>query len=459
LTTFPWVKKGEKSSNYPNRPENEMASSISTQLRPDESILYQASLRPTIVVVCGICLLIAAFFLVMVALNPSSFLQEFFQLNPDKPTGKDDHLFLSVVAIFFIFILYLSVKYLYDYFYSEIAVTNQRIIGNIPTALLPFSLHPVDIPLAELQYVYTTYYGGASCGYVIVVERLGRKTIFRNFADPEELRSQIIRDRVLEKEPPQQVRRRWFIEIFGFILFTVTAIICYGYILPLLESTPKGQAPPPRTAPSAEKYVDQGVKEKAPQIKIKLFTQAIELNPNYAVAYNNRGHTYLTQNDFDQALRDLDQAIVLNPNYSLAYNNRGNVHYQRKEYSQAWQDYDRAVSLQPNFIEAYVNRGNVYFIRKDYDMAIKDFDRVIAIKPDHAYAHFRRGTIYHLKKNYGQALGDYDKAIAIEPNYAAAYYFRAAIYNQQGDIEQAQANYTKAKSLDPKLPVLNIKVR
>jgi tetratricopeptide (TPR) repeat protein len=402
-----------------------MASSISTQLRPDETILYQTSLRPIIMVACGICLLIAAFFLVMVALNPASFLQEFFQRNPNKPMGRDDLILFSVVAIFFIYILYLSVKYLYDYLHSEVAITNQRIIGNIPTAFIPFSLQPLDIPLAELQYVYTAYYGGTSYGYVIVVNRLGEKTIFRNFADPEELRRQIIQDRVLEKEPPQQVRRRRFIGIFCFILIMVTTIICYGYILPLLEFTPEGKAPPPRTAPSAEKYVDQGVKEKDPQIKIKLYTKAIELNPNYAVAYNNRGYTQLTQKNFGYALRDLNQAIALNPNYSVAYNNRGNVHFQRQKYEQAWQDYDRAISLKPDFTEAYVNRGHVYFIRKDYDLAMMDFDRAIAIKPD----------------------------------YAAAYYFRAAIYHQQGDIEKARANYTKAKSLDPKLPELDIKVK
>ena len=225
-----------------------MAASISTQLRPDETILYQTSLRPIIMVACGICLLIAALFLVMLALNPASFLQEFFQRTPNKPMGRDDLIFFSGVAIFFIFIVYLSVKYLYDYFYSEVAVTNQRIIGNIPTAFRTFSLQPLDIPLTELQYVYTADYGGASYGYVIVVNRLGRKTIFRNFADPEELRRQIIQDRLLEAEPPQQVRKRWLIEIFCFILFIVTTIICYGYILPLLKSTSKGKAPPAQSA-------------------------------------------------------------------------------------------------------------------------------------------------------------------------------------------------------------------
>jgi tetratricopeptide (TPR) repeat protein len=402
-----------------------MASSISTQLRADETILYQTGLKPLPMVACSICLLFMTLFLVMFALNPSTFLQEFFQRSPNKTTGRDDLIFYFVVAAFFIFVLYLCVKFIYDYLRCEVVVTNQRIIGKIPTAFLIFSLQPLDIPLAELQYVSTTYYGGASYGYVIAGDRFGKRTIFRNFADPEELRRQIIQDRVLEAESPQQVRRRWSIQIFCFIVLIVTAIICYGYLLPLLDSTSKGKAPPPRTAPSAEKNVDQGIKEKDPKIKIELYTKAIELNPNDAVAYNSRGYTHLTQKNFGYALRDLNRAIALNPSYAEAYNNRGKVYYQRKEYIQALRDYGRAISLKPDFAEAYVNRGQVYFIREDYDLAIMDFDLAIAIKP----------------------------------NYAAAYYFRAAVYNQQGDVEQARANYTKAKSLDPKLPDLNIKVK
>jgi len=257
------------------------------------------------------------------------------------------------------------------------------------------------------------------------VDRLGRKTVFRNFADPEELRRQIIQDRVLEAEPPQQVRKRWFIQIFCFTVLVVTTIICYGYILPRLKSSSKGKAPPAQSAPSAEKYVNQGVKEKNPQIKITLYTKAIELNPQYALAYNNRGYVHYTQKDFAQALQDLNQAIALNPNYAMAYNNRGKVYDKLKEYQRAWEDYDRAIRLKPDFTAAYVNRGNVYFMRQDYDLALMDYDRAIALKPD----------------------------------YAAAYHSRATIYHQQGDIEQARTNYTRAKSLDPKLPDLDIKAK
>ena len=239
----------------------------------------------------------------------------------------------------------------------------------------------MDILLTELQYVYTADYGGTSYAYVIVVNRLGGKTIFRNFADPEELRRQIIQDRVLEKEPPQQVQRRRLTGIFCFILFIVTSIICYGYILPLLESTSKDKAPPSQTAPSAAQYVHQGVKEKDPKIKIQLYTKAIELNPNYAVAYNNRGYAQLSQKNLGYALRDLNQAIALNPNYALAYNNRGKVQFQRKKYDLAMMDFDRAIALKPDYAAAYYSRAAIYQQQGDTQQARANYTKAKSLDP------------------------------------------------------------------------------
>ena len=53
------------------------------------------------------------------------------------------------------------------------------------------------------------------------------------------------------------------------------------------------------------------------------FTQAIKLNPDYDVAYHNRGPTYRTRNEIDRAIEDFDPAVKANPNYDAAYNNRG----------------------------------------------------------------------------------------------------------------------------------------
>jgi tetratricopeptide (TPR) repeat protein len=60
------------------------------------------------------------------------------------------------------------------------------------------------------------------------------------------------------------------------------------------------------------------------------------------VAYNNRGVAYNGQGDHDRAIEDLSQAIMLNPGYAMAYYNRG-LAYKAKGYNdRARVDFNKA---------------------------------------------------------------------------------------------------------------------
>jgi len=58
---------------------------------------------------------------------------------------------------------------------------------------------------------------------------------------------------------------------------------------------------------------------------IKLYDEAIELNPTVAQAYFNRGACKSNNFDFEGAVKDYDKAIELDPEYLEAYSNRGNA--------------------------------------------------------------------------------------------------------------------------------------
>ena len=53
------------------------------------------------------------------------------------------------------------------------------------------------------------------------------------------------------------------------------------------------------------------------------YTKAIEIDPNYVDAYNNRGVAKMGLEDYKRAISDFTKAIELDPNDAVAYSNRG----------------------------------------------------------------------------------------------------------------------------------------
>ena len=66
---------------------------------------------------------------------------------------------------------------------------------------------------------------------------------------------------------------------------------------------------------------------------IEILTKALQINPNYAIAYYNRGLTYDNLSKYSSALADYTKAIQINPNYADAYYNRGNTYRNLSKYS------------------------------------------------------------------------------------------------------------------------------
>lgn len=63
------------------------------------------------------------------------------------------------------------------------------------------------------------------------------------------------------------------------------------------------------------------------------------------------------QDNFDQKISDLNAALDINPDFALAYNERGIAWARKQEYSRAIDDYNRASALLPNYPEIYFNQA------------------------------------------------------------------------------------------------------
>jgi tetratricopeptide (TPR) repeat protein len=179
--------------------------------------------------------------------------------------------------------------------------------------------------------------------------------------------------------------------------------------------------------------------------------QAIRLNQNYAMAYNFRSYYYSGVGaDYDKALEDINRAIRLEPNEGWHYNRRGIFYNNFGDNDKAISDFTQAIRLDPNNAVYYAMRGDYYYNDKDdYDKAIADYTLAIRLDPNNAYYYISRSDVYFAKKDYDRAIADYTQAIRINPNDAYYYKTRGDLYYAKKDYDLAIADYTRAIRLDP----------
>jgi len=178
---------------------------------------------------------------------------------------------------------------------------------------------------------------------------------------------------------------------------------------------------------------------------IRCLCQAIQLNPDYAMAYNNRAAVYADTHRFAEAVQDYDKAIALRGAFAPAYNDRAAACIRLGRYEQAVRDCDTAIRLKPDYAVAYNNRAAACFALRRYPQALSDSEKAIALKPDYAEAYWIRGNVFKFANRPDEAVQNYATAIALKPDYADAYTNRAVAYYDLKEFGKAWADVKKSQ--------------
>jgi len=153
----------------------------------------------------------------------------------------------------------------------------------------------------------------------------------------------------------------------------------------------------------------------------------------YAEVYLSIGNIY----DNDKALEYYKKAIELKPDYAMAYNNIGAIYESKQDYDKALEYYNKAIELEPDVI-AYTNIGAIYDRKQDYDKAIEYYNKAIKLKPDYA-TYNNIGAVYAKKQDYDKAIEHYKKATELDSNFTIAYQNIELAYKAK-ECKQAQQN-------------------
>jgi len=178
--------------------------------------------------------------------------------------------------------------------------------------------------------------------------------------------------------------------------------------------------------------------------------KAIEINPNYDIAWYNKGVVFNKITLHDEALKAYDRTIEINPNYAKAWYGKGYSFDKLTLHDEALKAYDRAIEINPNYDDAWYNKGVSFNKLTLHDEALKAYDRTIEINPNYAKAWYGKGYSFNKLALHDEALKFYDKAIEINPNYADALYGKAYTYYLKKDKKNAFKYLSQVIELDPK---------
>ncbi len=217
---------------------------------------------------------------------------------------------------------------------------------------------------------------------------------------------------------------------------------------------------------------------------IEDFNRAVQLYPEYAPIYNNRGNALIAVGALREAIKDFDRAIVLSPTFSAAFANRASAHFRLNANAQALADYTRAIEITPQSVSALNGRGLVHLTSERPHAAVRDFSRALALDIRFASgyrnraaakivlernedviedlsraitfdgrnldSHLLRAQAYLTANNAASALKDFNRAIELAPKSAAAYSGRALALAKAEQMDEALNDLAKAIEFDPK---------
>ena len=86
----------------------------------------------------------------------------------------------------------------------------------------------------------------------------------------------------------------------------------------------------------------------------------MSLNPFNEKAYLLSGELFLTKKDFDKAIGVYDEAIEINPNFAQAYHERGRIKLLKGDKDGSVEDMKKAMELAPETEENISGQYNNY---------------------------------------------------------------------------------------------------
>jgi tetratricopeptide (TPR) repeat protein len=184
----------------------------------------------------------------------------------------------------------------------------------------------------------------------------------------------------------------------------------------------------------------------------RLCDAVLRADPRHLDAINMAGALALQRGDMAGALAHFSRAVEVAPDFAQGFNNRGVALQQMRRWDEALASFEHASALEPAFVDALYNRGVVLSELKRWDEALQSYARALELDPKNARVHNNRGNVLQKMKRWNDALASYQRALELRPDYSEALTNRGAVLRELRRWDEAMRDYRHALALRPEYP-------
>jgi tetratricopeptide (TPR) repeat protein len=199
------------------------------------------------------------------------------------------------------------------------------------------------------------------------------------------------------------------------------------------------------------------------QKSIEYYNQAIEKDPNYALAYTGLatsyvglGNSYLPPNDaFPKAKSYAAKALEIDETLAEAHEAMGAVRlFYDWNWAEAERELKRAQALNPNSDAAHHLYGYYLNAMGRLDEAKAEMNRAQELDPLTPMTNSDVGVDFYYARHYDEAIAQNEKTIILEPHFFIAYLWLGQAYEQKKMYAKAIETFQKGIDLAERHPQL-----
>jgi len=205
-------------------------------------------------------------------------------------------------------------------------------------------------------------------------------------------------------------------------------------------------------------YYSRFTKEASAQAR-EMFQKAIQLDPDYALAYSRLGLTYLHEwthrwsqdpQLLERAFELAQKAIALDDTLPEAHRVLGDVYLWRKQHEEAIAELEMAIALNPNYADAIAGLGDVLNHAGNPEEAIRLVEKAMRLNPHHHVWYFYvLGLSYISTERYEKAVEILKRGLMRNPDFMIIHLLLAGIYAEASRMEEARVELKEVLRISP----------